>query len=218
MSNKDDIFDTINSFGSVGIKKTELKKNYNKEDFDVILNELIDEDRICISKKGTFLYCWNKESYLSYLINSDLKFKCIYESMSNIQNKINDYSDSVFKYIENIEGELIALKNSFNNIVDKINDSNLKSARSIEFFNSVSLDDFKENFDKMLMQKSSSIGWVDLSSIKNEICQIYDLTDNEFYNYVSTIVEMSPENYELSSGGYEGVVLRGIIHGFVRRI
>ena len=70
----------------------------------------------------------------------------------------------------------------------------------------------------MLLQKSSSIGWVDLSSIKNEICQIYDLTDNEFYNYVSTIVEMSPEKYELSSGGYEGVVLRGIIHGFVRRI
>jgi len=138
--------------------------------------------------------------------------------MSNIQNKINDYSDSVFKYIENIEGELIALKNSFNNIVDKINDANLKSARSSEFFNSISLDDFKENFDKMLMQKSSSIGWVDLSSIKNEICQIYDLTDNEFYNYVSTIVEMSPEKYELSSGGYEGVVLRGIIHGFVRRI
>jgi hypothetical protein len=44
------------------------------------------------------------------------------------------------------------------------------------------------------------------------------LTDNEFYNYVSTIVEISPEKYELSSGGYEGVVLRGIIHGFVRRI
>jgi hypothetical protein len=218
MSNKDDIFNTINSFGSVGIKKTELKKNYNKNDLDVILNELIDEDRICISKKGTFLYCWSKESYLSYLINSDLKFKCIYESMSNIQNKINDYSDSIFKYIENIEGELIELKNSFNNIVNKINDANLKSARSSEFFNSISLDDFKENFDKMLMQKSSSIGWVDLSSIKNEICQIYDLTDNEFYNYVSTIVEMSPEKYELSSGGYEGVVLRGIIHGFVRRI
>jgi hypothetical protein len=57
-----------------------------------------------------------------------------------------------------------------------------------------------------------------LSSIKNEICTTYDLSDNEFYNYVSTIVESSPEKYELSSGGYEGVVLRGIVHGFVRRI
>ena len=218
MSNKDDMLNTINSFGSVGIKKTELKKKYNMDDFDNILNELIEEDKIYISKKGTFLYCWNKESYLSYLIKSDLKFKCLYESTSNIQNKINDYSDSIFKYIENIEGELIDLKNSFNNIVDKMNDTNLKSVKSSEFFNSVSLDDFKENFDRMLTQKSSSIGWVDLSSIKNEVCQIYDLTDNDFYNYVSTIVEMSPEKYELSSGGYEGVVLRGIIHGFVRRI
>jgi hypothetical protein len=218
MSNKDDMLNTINSFGSVGIKKTELKKKYNMDDFDNILNELIEEDKIYISKKGTFLYCWNKESYMIYLIKSDIKFKCLYESMNNIQNKINDYSDSIFKYIENIEGELIDLKNSFNNIVDKMNDTNLKSVKSSEFFNSVSLDDFKENFDRMLTQKSSSIGWVDLSSIKNEVCQIYDLTDNEFYNYVSTIVEMSPEKYELSSGGYEGVVLRGIIHGFVRRI
>ena len=79
----------------------------------------------------------------------------------NIQNKINDYSDSIFKYIENIEGDLIELKNSFNNIVDKINDVNLKSVKGSEFFNSVSLDDFKENFDKMLLQKSSSIGWVE---------------------------------------------------------
>ena len=218
MSNKDDILNTINSFVSVGIKKTELKKKFNIDNFDVMLNELLDEDRIYISKKGTFLYCWNKESYLSYLINSDLKFKYLYESMSNIQNKINDYSDSIFKYIENIEGELIGLKNSFNTIAEKINDANLNSAKTNEFFNSISLDDFKENFDKMLMQKSSSIGWVDLSSIKNDLCQIYDLTDNEFYNYVSTIVELSPDQYELSSGGYEGVILRGIIHGFVRRI
>ena len=39
--------------------------------------------------------------------------------MGNIQNKINDYSDSIFKYIENIECELIELKNSFNNIVTR---------------------------------------------------------------------------------------------------
>jgi hypothetical protein len=218
MSNKDDILNTINSFGSVGIKKTELKKKYNLDDFDVILNELVDEEKIYISKKGTFLYCWNKESYLHYLIKSDLKFKYLYESMSIIQNKINDYSDSIFKYIENIEGELVDLKNSFNDIFDKVNDINSKSIKNSDFFNSVSLDDFKENFDKMLMQKSSSIGWVDLSSIKNEICQTFDITDNEFYNSVSTIVELSPEEYELSSGGYEGVVLRGIIHGYVRRI
>ena len=67
MSNKDDILDTINSFGSVGIKKTELKKKYTIDDFDSILNELIEEDKICISKKGTFIYCWGKEFYLEII-------------------------------------------------------------------------------------------------------------------------------------------------------
>ena len=39
------ILDAINSFGSVGIKKTELKKKYNIDDFDSILDELIHEDK-----------------------------------------------------------------------------------------------------------------------------------------------------------------------------
>jgi hypothetical protein len=218
MSNKDVIFDLINSFGSVGIKKTDLKKKCDIDNFDALLNELTQENRILISKKGTFLYCWSKEFYFDYLINSDLKFKYLYESISNIQNKINDYSDSIFKYLENLDCQVVELKNSFNKIIEKINDPDLESQRSRELFNNVSLDEFRESFDNVLLGKSSSIGWVELSSIKNEICTTYDLSDNEFYNYVSTIVESSPEKYELSSGGYEGVVLRGIVHGFVRRI
>jgi hypothetical protein len=84
--------------------------------------------------------------------------------------------------------------------------------------NTVSLEFFKENFDNVLMEKSSSIGWVELSSIKTEICEICAISDNEFYNYVSDVTELHPERYELSSGGFEGVVLRGIVHGFVRCI
>jgi hypothetical protein len=82
----------------------------------------------------------------------------------------------------------------------------------------VSLDVFKENFDSILLEKSTSIGWVELSSIKNEMCQICDISSNEFYNYVGDITDSYPEKYELSSGGYEGVILRGIVHGFVRCI
>src|ERR1700709_2539361 len=113
MSNKVAIVDAINSFGPSGIKKTELKKQFNIENFEGILDELIQEDKICISKKGTFIYCWGKEFFLDYLLNSDLKFKYLYKSVSNIQNKINNYSDSIFKYIENIDFELVEIKNSF---------------------------------------------------------------------------------------------------------
>ncbi|MER5175468.1 MAG: hypothetical protein ABJB76_09060 [Candidatus Nitrosocosmicus sp.] len=218
MSNKDAIVDAINSFGSVGMKKTELKKKYTIENFDSILDELIQEDKICISKKGTFIYCWGKEFFLDYLLNSDLKFKYLHKSVSNIQNKINNYSDSIFKYIENIDCELVEIKNSFSSIENKINDLNIKLQKTGDIPNTISLDDFRENFDRILMEKSTSIGWVELSSIKNEICQMCAISDNEFYNYVSTITELSPEKYELSSGGYEGVILRGIVHGFVRCI
>jgi hypothetical protein len=218
MSNKDAIVDTINSFGSIGIKKTELKKQYAIENFDILLDELNQEDKICISKKGTSIYCWSKEFFLDYLLSSDLKFKYLYNYISTIQNKINNYSDSIFKYIENIDCELLEIKNSFNHIGEKIDDLNLKLQKNSNAINAFSLDDFKDNFNRILGEKSTSIGWVELSSIKNEICHIYNISDNEFYEYVRTITELSPEKYELSSGGYEGVILRGIVHGFVRCI
>ena len=147
MSNKDVIVDAINSFGSVGIKKTELKKKYPIENIDSLLDELIQEEKICVSKKGTFIYCWGKESFFDYLLSSDFKFKYLYKSVSNIQNKINNYSDSIFKYIENIDCELVDIKKSFNSIENKLNDLNNKSQKPGDFINTISLDDFKENFD-----------------------------------------------------------------------
>ncbi len=218
MSNKDAIVDTINSFGSIGIKKTELKKQYAIENFDILLDELNQEDKICISKKGNSIYCWSKEFFLDYLLSSDIKFKYLYKNISTIQNKINNYSDSIFKYIENIDCELVEIKNSFNGIENKIDDLNIKFEKNGNTLNAISLDDFKDNFDRILSEKSTSIGWVELSSIKNEICHMHNISDNEFYDYVKTITELAPEKYELSSGGYEGVILRGIVHGFVRCI
>lgn len=218
MSNKDAIADSINAFGSVGIKKTELKKQYAIENFDILLDELVQEDKICISKKGTSIYCWNKEFFLDYLLNSDIKFKYLHKDISTIQNKINNYSDSIFKYIENIDCELVEIKNLFNSIENKVNDLNLRIQKNSNKTNTFSLDNFKDDFDRILGEKSTSIGWVELSSIKNDICPIYNISDNEFYDYVRTITELAPEKYELSSGGYEGVILRGIVHGFVRCI
>ncbi len=218
MSDKDGIVNTINSFGLVGIKKTDLKKQFVLDSFDTLLNELIQEDKICISKKGTFIFCWGKEFFLEYLLNSDLKFKYLYKDISAVQNKIDSYSDSIFKYIENLESELKEIKNSFNKIENKLNDINLKPEEDENSSNSLSIDDFKESFNRILRENSTSIGWVELSSVKNEICQICGISENEYYDYVRSAAEAFPEKYELSSGGYEGVILRGIVHGFVRCI
>jgi hypothetical protein len=218
MSDLDMIYNDINSFGSAGVKKSELKKKYPEDNFEDTLNELTAQDKICISKKGTYVYCWGKENYLDHLLSSDIKFKYLYDSILGIQKKINNYSDSIFKYVEKIDGELVEVKNSFNRIEDKIN--NIKVDPSIIDYdnNQISINTFKEHFERVIGNRSTSIGWVELSSVKDELCEFCDLSNNEFYSLVSELIELYPEKYELSSGGYEGVVLRGIVHGFVRCI
>jgi len=218
MSNIDIIYEDINSFGSVGIKKSELKKRFTDETFEEYLDQLVVQDKICVSKKGTYIYCWGKKFYLEYLLSSDIKFKYLYESIIGIQNKLNNYSDSIFKYVEKIDCELSEVKNSFVRIEEKIGSLNTYTSNLNENNNTINLDKFKEQFDVIIGEKSSSIGWVELSSIKDEVCDKSNITSTEYYSLVSDLIESYPEKYELSSGGYEGVVLRGIIHGFVRCI
>ncbi len=218
MSDFDMIYNDINSFGSAGVKKSELKKKYPEDNFEDTLNELTSQDKICISKKGTYVYCWGKEYYLDHLLLSDIKFKYLYDSIIGIQKKLNNYSDSIFKYVEKIDCELVEVKNSFNRIEDKINNIKVDSSTIDYDNNQISIDTFKEHFDRVILNRSTSIGWVELSSVRDELCESCDLSNNAFYSLVSEIIELYPEKYELSSGGYEGVVLRGIVHGFVRCI
>jgi hypothetical protein len=179
---------------------------------------LVLQDKICVSKKGTYIYCWGKEFYLEHLLSSDIKFKYLYESIIGIQNKLNNYSDSIFKYVEKIDCELSEVKSSFVRIEEKISTIRTENPPIDENTPNITLDDFKEQFDSIISEKSSSIGWLELSSIKDELCERNGITGTEFYSLVSDLIEAYPERYELSSGGYEGVVLRGIIHGFVRCI
>ena len=218
MSNIDIIYEDINSFGSVGIKKSELKKRFPEETFEESLDQLVVQDKICVSKKGTYIYCWGKNFYLEYLLSSDIKFKYLYESIIGIQNKLNNYSDSIFKYVEKIDCELSEVKSSFVRIEEKIGSLKNDTSNLNENSSNINLEEFKEQFDSMIAEKSSSIGWLELSSIKDDLCARCTITNTEFYSLVSDLIETYPDKYELSSGGYEGVVLRGIIHGFVRCI
>jgi hypothetical protein len=218
MSNIDIIYEDINSFGSVGIKKSELKKRFTDETFEENLDQLVIQDKICVSKKGTYIYCWGKNFYLEHLLSSDIKFKYLYDSIIGIQNKLNNYSDSIFKYVEKIDCELSEVKTSFVRIEEKIGSLKTDTSNTDEKNSIINLDEFREQFDSMVAIKSSSIGWLELSSIKDELCDKCNITNTEFYSLVSDLIESYPERYELSSGGYEGVVLRGIIHGFVRCI
>ncbi len=82
----------------------------------------------------------------------------------------------------------------------------------------ITLEQFRIDFDRMLAEASSSIGWVELINIRERMCRKYDITAHEFYSLVSQLLERFSNRYELSSGGQEGIVIRGLVHGFVRRI
>jgi len=77
---------------------------------------------------------------------------------------------------------------------------------------------FKDKFDDSLGNFSTSIGWVELGKIRNDLCKKHELTNDNFYDLVGQLIEKYPDKYELSSGGYEGLTVRGLLHGFVRSI
>ena len=82
----------------------------------------------------------------------------------------------------------------------------------------MSVYEFKKEFDVSLANSSSSIGWVELAKIRNELCDKCSLSTDEFYRLVEEMIGQDQDRYELSTGGGEGILVRGLLHGFVRCI
>jgi hypothetical protein len=80
------------------------------------------------------------------------------------------------------------------------------------------VDEFKEEFDVALATSGTSIGWIELAKIRNKMCDSCKISSDEFYRLVSELTSKHQDKYELSTGGGEGVMVRGILHGFVRCI
>jgi hypothetical protein len=57
-----------------------------------------------------------------------------------------------------------------------------------------------------------------LANIRNKICDSCNISSDEFYRLVRELTSMHQDKYELSTGGQEGVMVRGLLHGFVRCI
>jgi hypothetical protein len=54
--------------------------------------------------------------------------------------------------------------------------------------------------------------------IRNHISNKYKISQNKFYELVGELTNTYREEYELSTGGNEGVMVRGLLHGYVRGI
>jgi len=78
--------------------------------------------------------------------------------------------------------------------------------------------DFQVHFDKSISELSSSLGWVPLSSVRSKVCESLDMTSEKFYSLTSALIEQNQSKYEVSTGGQEGIHVRGMLHGYVRKL
>ena len=213
MSLEEKIFDKIFSSGVSGLKKTELTKEFASVNLDNILNTWIKENKIIVSKKGSTNYCWHKDSYFQYLVDSDPKFKYTLELLKEVQISFQNLSTSIDKHVEKLEGKMIVLMDSIL----------ATTTNSHTFENSIpnpqkviNLQSFSEDFDLTICKYSDSIGWVPLATLRNDLSNKYEISEKEFYDLAEQIVNENRSKYELSTGGNEGIMIRGLVYGYVR--
>jgi hypothetical protein len=199
MSSEELVLEKILSTGSNGIKKSDLKREFTSFDLDQTLENLVNDGKVCVDKKGSAFYCWTSEVYLKHLNNADPKFRILFERIKFIERKLDSHSNSV--------------KDAINNLIELLKMESPESQKAL-----INLDNFKIEFDTILSRSNSSIGWIELGQVRDELSQKFDLTQNEFYELVEQLVNTYHNEYELSTGGSEGVTLRGLLHGYVRGI
>lgn len=209
---EEQVIERIYSAGQVGIKKIDLRKEFAQPEIDTLLQKLTSDGQIFIDKKGTAYYCWVKENYLEYLLNSDPKFRLTQEAIHSLEQSIHENTDRLAVALDAIDTR------TSQSTVQTAKDETFSSegTRNGIYNNHIRL--FKDKFDDSLSNFSTSIGWVELGKIRNDLCKKHELTNDSFYYLVGQLIEKYPDKYELSSGGYEGLTVRGLLHGFVRSI
>jgi hypothetical protein len=201
----------ISLSGRNGIKRTEIRKEFQTIAIDEVVESLLKKGEVVMDKKGTAYYLWQADNYLQYLLMTDTKFRLLYDTVEETkrlvedkirQNPIPTPADSTKSPSDNIE-----------NATDRFA-SVPRTREEITFDN----DMFKQEFDLALRRYPSSSGWVLLSTIREEMGKRYNLGQEEFYALVENMTNKEYNTYELSSGGSEGITVRGLLHGFVRCI
>ncbi len=215
---EEELIQRICSAGQAGIRKTDLRKEFPQPEIDTMLEKLTNDGQLFIDKKGAAYYCWLKEGYLQYLLNSDPRFRLTHEAIYSLETSIHKNADRLA-----ITLDAISARSSPSSDLTVINDQQsseaaLRKPTIDSQMTSVGLDLFKNNFDNSIANFSSSIGWVELGKVRNDLCKKHNLSNEEFYDLVAQLIARYPDKYELSSGGYEGLTVRGLLHGFVRCI
>lgn len=188
----EEVLQRVESSGIEGVKKAELKKAFGKG-FDEVLEKLKAEEKVFVEKKGVAYFVWSRENYVLHLTENDPKFKLLLNMMVGVSHSV------------------ARLKDHTQNLREEMERISVQEAPPQDH-------DFENVFDRCLREAGTSIGWTPLSKVRERICQSRDLSKERFYMLAGDLVERHHEKYELSTGGKEGIVIRGMVHGFVRTV
>jgi len=225
MSN-DKLYKHIESAGVQGIRRMKLRREFGVKTGKAI-DELLSQGLIFAEKKGGVVTYWTKDNYMQHLVSSDPKFKLIYDMYANtnskISSKISKISNELDSKVSNITTDLSKkvsseLNRKVANIVTEVKAAPKAKDDGNHNGNHITLDQFKMEVDRTITEIPTSIGWVELAMIRERVCGKYNISKQNFYSLASQLFDQFNNRYELSSGGNEGVIVRGLVHGFVRCI
>ncbi|HEX6561663.1 MAG TPA: hypothetical protein VF016_06510 [Nitrososphaera sp.] len=201
----------ILSAGSAGAKKADLRKEFGE--IDVALESLVSKGQVFVDKRASAYYCFHKDHYIQSLLNSDPRFRLTYDLIKSLEETVSASNREVSRAVE-------ALANNISNLARLVTEraETRGVPASAAPARSMSVSDFKKEFDGALANSSSSIGWVELAKVRSDVCARCGITGDDFYHLVGELTGQYQDKYELSTGGGEGVMVRGLLHGFVRCI
>ncbi len=198
----------ISLSGRNGIKRTEIKKEFQHMPVDEIVETLLETRKVVMDKKGTASYLWEAENYLQHIQTIDTKFRILYRKVEELKVILQS----------NLEQRIITpvplAKGYTSQYALERPACNLFQDHRV----AIDKDQFERDFRLVLQHNSSTSGWVSLLKIREEMNEKYGVTREDFYSLVEEIANRDYETYELSSGGSEGITLRGLLHGFIRCI
>lgn len=166
--------------------------------------------------------CGIKKAELKKLFGSDCEpslDKLLKEDKVIVDNKgVAHYVWSKENYLSHISQNDPKFK-----IISKIlknleNSVNQLKSDSTKTPNEGQIPDFQSHFDRTITELSSSLGWVPFSNIRQRVCQTCNISTETFYSLVLPLIESNQSRYEISTGGQEGIQVRGMLHGYVRRL
>ncbi len=222
MSVEEKLVNRILSVGSGGIKKTDLRREFGA--IDTLLETLISKGDIFVDKRANAYFCFHKSHYIQSLLNSDPRFKITYEMIKSVDESVSSSSKDLVRSVEtlannisNLASVVLEMKNDLQSWLAQQTPARDVSITGIQM-GTMTVQDFKEEFDVALANSGSSIGWIELANIRDRICDSCNISSDEFYRLVGELTITHQDKYELSTGGREGVMVRGLLHGFVRCI